>query len=244
MIWLIGHLWPFMLLAAVLGAVLTTVFSTRTVTVERWVATPAAAPDESEDPAEARLEEPAPSAAGAGTRTEPSSPFPVAVSAGEPAPWEQEELWSRPAKLASPSAARGQVDEWDDAAQNWRSWADEASGKAPTPTDVVADGDRAAGGPDRGAPRPSDRDLFAADRDLFAADRDAEQEDPFPHAAPVEAFRYDRPVDSPLPRSDEPFPFARPVEAASLPPTDPFPSFGAAAAEDDEQDARSADDRA
>ena len=44
------------------------------------------------------------------------------------APWEEEEAWSRPSKLAARSTARrGARDDGDDAATNWRSWADEAA---------------------------------------------------------------------------------------------------------------------
>ena len=221
MIWLAGQIWPFLLLAALLGAGLVLALSTRKVTVERWVFVREAQPettsdDEQDEPEQQEKAEKKPAA----QEEAPASPFPVAAAVGEPAPWEQEELWSRPAKVVSSGTSRGPKDEWADAAQNWRSWADEATGK-----DQDAPEDEGRDSEDDGwrPAQPSE-----ADRDLFAADREAEtSNDPFPHAKPVEAtFRYDEPVDTPLPRSDTPFPFAQPVDATPLPPTDPFPPFG------------------
>ena len=230
MIWLAGQVWPFLLLAAALGAVLVVALSTRRVTVERWVTAPV----------HERVDEPLPDVPAEVEATEApakpvvepaASPFPtIAAAPDEPAPWEKEELWSRPVKPVSTASGRGPQDEWADAAQNWRTWADEATGRAQedeepeTPTEPDA---------------WRRREVSSQDHDLFAADRDAEtHQDPFPHAEPLEAssFRYDQPVDTPLPRSQDPFPFATPVEAPSaLPPTDPFPAFAGSPAVDEPQ---------
>ena len=72
------------------------------------------------------------------------------------APWEEEEAWSRPSKLAARSTVRrGARDEWDDAASNWRSWADEAADRV----DADGDAESPAGEP------VSDHELFARDRE-------------------------------------------------------------------------------
>jgi hypothetical protein len=106
---------------------------------------------------------------------QPDSPFPVA--AGGPAPWEEEELWSRPARVAAGGQARRPKDEWAEAAENWRSWADEATGRGFSGVGLSGE-----------ALDPVDRDLFAADREPTGGLEEApEEDDPFPYARPVEA---------------------------------------------------------
>jgi hypothetical protein len=125
MSWLVTQLWPWMLLSAALGAVVTTALSTTRVTVERWVEvaeTPAPSVPSTPDPTPVvEVEEPA-------APPEPASPFPALPGASEERPWEAEELWSKPARLAGPGdrKRRTSPDEWSEAASSWRTWAEEA----------------------------------------------------------------------------------------------------------------------
>lgn len=187
MSWLVSQLWPLLALAAALGAVCTALLMTTRVRVERWVRQEPVAP------------RPFPVlGAGAAASAPPvreealvvaagSSPFPPLAGHGpDERPWEAEELWSRPARLAVGSGRRRtSSDEWSKAAASWRSWADEATGRAYV---------------DPGAPVDDD-DLFAADREAerregqcaVLPDRfggtpsDEVAEDDFPYARPVEA---------------------------------------------------------
>lgn len=168
MSWLIGQVWPLLVLAAALGAVCTAVLMTTRVKVERWVS---AAPVERAFPVLGEVS--APEAAKpqpAAPAVRPSSPFPpLAGHAPDERPWEAEELWSRPARLAVGSGQRrSSKDEWTEAAANWRTWADEAAGRTFVDAEAAVDDD----------------DLFAADRE---AERLAVGEDDFPFARPVEA---------------------------------------------------------
>ncbi|QIK66104.1 hypothetical protein G7072_06880 [Nocardioides sp. HDW12B] len=205
MTWLLGQLWSFLLLSALLGAATVVVWSVRRESVEVWEDVPVAPPvvePEASDPADDE-EQPTPTAVGTPLPVDaddPSSPFPVSTADG-PAPWEAEELWSRPARLGAGGEPRRPKDEWTEAAENWRSWADEATGRGYAAADDTTSS--------------RDRDLFAADRDLFAADRDEEQ--PAAAAGPAtEPSGYDEPVEVfPGMGAQEPdvFPYARPVEA-------------------------------
>ena len=164
MTWLLGQLWPFLLLSALLGAATVVVLGVRRESVEVWEDVPVAPPPAQPDVPEDATEEDAPAPTTVGTPVpvdadDPSTPFPVAAADG-PAPWEAEELWSRPARLGAGGEPRRPKDEWTEAAENWRSWADEATGRGYAGVDD--------------ATSARDRDLFAADRDLFAADRDEE----------------------------------------------------------------------
>lgn len=102
MTWLIGELWPSLVLAAVLGAVATVLLMTTRVSVERWVREEAE-PSVRPFPVLGGLAAPAePEVTSAtGVLAGPSSPFPP-LAGHDPGdrPWEAEELWSRPARLA------------------------------------------------------------------------------------------------------------------------------------------------
>ncbi len=224
MTWLLGQLWPILVLSALLGAATVVVWGVRRESVEVWEDVPVPPPAARPDPSDAGSDEaaePLPTTVGTPLPVDaddPSTPFPVSTADG-PAPWEAEELWSRPARVGAGGEPRRSKDEWTEAAENWRSWADEATG-------------RGYGGVDD-AVATRDRDLFAADRDLFAADRD--QEPPEGHAAgtapratpatgpatpatgpATEPTTYDEPVEVfPGRGAQEPeaFPYARPVEA-------------------------------
>src|SRR5688500_12456591 len=119
MTWLVQEIWLWMVLSGLAGAVLTGFFSTTEVKTERWVPTPV--------PAEPQVEEaPAPVAVATGPVEEEafSSPFPEFQATSGPRPWEEEELWTRPARAAAtPVAPTADDDEWDAAADSWRSWA-------------------------------------------------------------------------------------------------------------------------
>lgn len=194
MTWLAVQLWPFLALAAVLGALVTVVLMTTRVSVERWErndAQPAVRPfPVLADVAAAA----APQADAADRRAaRSSSPFPpLAGHDPDDRPWEAEELWSRPARLAvSAGQRRTSNDEWSEAAENWRTWADEATGRAYVDTGASA----------------TDDDLFAADRE---AERLGHARAPLFPGSPrqVAADGFDGGLDD-----EDDFPFARPVEA-------------------------------
>ncbi len=118
MTWLVTQVWPWMLLTALLGAVLTALATTTRVTTQRWVAHDTA--EERSDGADGldltghvRFTVTGSSTGGTTHRGQPAreplaggvaggvggSPFPALP--GHDAsyrPWEQEELWSGPAK--------------------------------------------------------------------------------------------------------------------------------------------------
>jgi hypothetical protein len=178
MSWLVGQVWPWMLLAWVLGAVVTTVSMTTRVTVEKWVELPA----EPADPPFVHASEPAPTAVVEQPTPQPASASPFPSLPGSPGqrPWEAEELWSRPARIAEPAGGAHRFrphepDEWSEAASSWRSWAEEAVNG--TASEAPADGDTRAVGRE---PRPIG---------LVPAP----EEDPFPYARPVEASGYSTP---------------------------------------------------
>jgi hypothetical protein len=193
-IWLAGQLWPLLLLSAFLGAACVAIWGQRRVTVEEWAEVPvvpagepapvpAAEETESAENTENTentevTEDPTPPSVTAPVAVDaddPTSPFPVA--AGERAPWEEEELWSRPARVGAGGQARRPKDEWTEAAENWRSWADEATGRGFSGTGLGTE-----------ALDPADRDLFAADREPTSAPGAGPDDgDPFPYARPVEA---------------------------------------------------------
>lgn len=216
MIWLAGQLWPLLLASFLLGAATVVLWGQRRESREVWEDVPVPVPP-------AAVE--APGAASEGDRADgegaaptadastgvpvpidaddPSSPFPVAATGGA-SPWEADELWSRPARVGAQGESRRPKDEWAEAAENWRSWADEATGRGfagvPTGDDPVS---------------ARDRDLFAADREVDAprpagaaggASRPSETGDD----EPVEVFPA-HPADSGT--EDDVFPYARPVEA-------------------------------
>ena len=225
MIWLSGQLWPLLLGSFLLGAATVALWGQRRESREVWEDVPVPAPPAVEVPGAGTSD------AGAGgpdghaataapaaptgvpvpiDADDPSSPFPVAATGG-PAPWEADELWSRPARVGAHGESRRPKDEWAEAAENWRSWADEATGRG------------FGGAPVGGDP------VSARDRDLFAADRAVEA--PPGHAAGGTAATlsgrpeagddtgHDEPVDvfPPHPTDadseDDVFPYARPVEA-------------------------------
>ncbi len=214
-------------LAFVVGLISGAVSSLKRVVVERWEEIPVA-----NAPVTETEVEPQPSDPTADEVTEESessvdlvSPFPVLEGSAVPTPWEQEEAWSRPSKVAERSTARrGARDNWDDAASNWRSWADEATNR---PSEA-ADADRTGAADDWGDGPTNDDDLFARDReqedgegrvsdeDLFAGDRQAHASSPFA-ASPV----------SPVSRDAEGNPNEIPVDAGS-----PFAGLGGVAGDD------------
>jgi hypothetical protein len=184
-IWLAGQLWPLLLLSALLGAACVAVWGQRRVTVEEWAEVPVVparerAPVPAAEKAENTevTEDATPTSVTAPVPVDaddPTSPFPVA--AGEPAPWEEEELWSRPARVGAGGQGRRPKDEWTEAAENWRSWADEATGRGFSGTGLGTD-----------ALDPADRDLFASDREPTSTPgAGPDDADPFPYARPVEA---------------------------------------------------------
>lgn len=133
MIWLVTQLWPWLLLAAGLGAAVTA------LAVLTRVPVPAPAAGNGDEPRAVEPWDEAPPAEG--PADEPTaalrpmaSPFPVlAGHAPDDRPWEAEELWSRPARLAAGTHRATTADEWSDAAQNWRGWAQEATGAERAP---------------------------------------------------------------------------------------------------------------
>jgi hypothetical protein len=199
MSWLLAQVWVWMLAAGAAGAALTTWSMTTRVTVEKWVEERrepvVGAPGPTSPVAPVAEEPPAPAAPPAdqdAAATAPGSPFPVLPGAPEERPWEAEELWSRPARLAEPTGKhRARTDEWSDAATNWRSWAEEATGRGPSAPPAVA-----------------------GDDDLFAADREAERLGLEAGVFPV-SLEPREPQPHP---GDDPFPYARPVEAADYTP--------------------------
>ena len=223
MIWLAGQLWPLLLTSFLLGAATVVVWGQRRESVEVWEVVPVAPPGSRDDgPQGAADPDPDPASGATGAASvgapvpidadDPASPFPVAATDG-PAPWEADELWSRPARVGAQAEARRPKDEWAEAADNWRSWADEATG-------------RGFGG----APSGNDP-VSARDRDLFAADREVEP--PILGTGPADGATApvvdgpgtgdDAGSDDPLDvfptgpdgagRDEDVFPFARPVEA-------------------------------
>ena len=240
MMWLTQQMTMWLALAFALGFVTSLAVTVRRVTVQRWVEVPpepVAAPVAAEDAdgeSTVVAEDPAETA-------EPPSPFPTLEGASEPAPWEQEELWSRPASRTATASTEGTVrarstkepaDEWDEAATNWRTWADEAAGRAraeqhssegpleDSDEEWAATDDVWGAGGERDSARPSDDELFARDRaagapseslpsdeELFAGDRTAPVEEP---PAATSVGRDDRPAPwepAPFPSGDDsPFP--------------------------------------
>jgi hypothetical protein len=215
MSWLVGQLWPWMLVSMALGSVLTTLLATRREKVERWVL------DEPADPAAQQVDvvdviaaaTTVPVAAPA-LRAASTSPFPeFRGEAAGPRPWEEEELWSRPVRRAATHAKGPTADEkWDDAADNWRTWAEAATGQAAERGAALA----AVAGP------LSDEELFAQARSethLDDADRDDDTDDDIDHpgartGGPIDDyddFPHDEPVDVPV----------RTAEVRLLPPYGP-----------------------
>lgn len=220
MIWLAGQLWPLLLGSFLLGAATVVLWGQRRETREVWEDVPVPAPAAVEAPGEGSEDERPDSEGAAPTAPaptgvpvpidadDPTSPFPVTATDGA-STWEADELWSRPARVAARGESRRPKDEWADAAENWRSWADEATG-------------RGFGGAPVG-----DDPVSARDRDLFAADREVEGPGPGGGSAaplsggpetgddgardePVDVFPA-HPGDSDT--EDDVFPHARPVEA-------------------------------
>jgi hypothetical protein len=187
--WLIGEVWPWMLLAAACGALTTVALMTTRVTVERWVEllveppTPADAVN-----APGSTEDSGPTAAPVAD----TSPFPALPGAPDERPWEAEELWSRPARLTEPAGGRRRegADAWSEAAASWRTWAQEAASERPVP----ADGDDGLFEADREAERRGRGVLVPAPDRGPAALRPPLDDDPFPYARPVEASEYTPPV--------------------------------------------------
>lgn len=221
MIWLAGQLWPLLLASFLLGAATVVLWGQRRESREVWEDVPVPVPPAAVDAPSAGSEDDRPAAEGAAQPAgapngvpvpidadDPSSPFPVAASGGA-SPWEAEELWSRPARVGAHGESRRPKDEWTEAAENWRSWADEATG-------------RGFGGAPVG-----DDPVSARDRDLFAADREVEAPGPGEgSAAPLSGrpeigddTARDEPVDvfpahpGDSDGTDDVFPYARPVEA-------------------------------
>lgn len=203
MTWLLGMLWPLLLASFALGAATVVLWGLRRESVEVWEDVPLPSPSATSSAglaggvtADGSRSLPSATAPGPIDTDDPDSPFPVAPTDG-PAPWEQEELWSRPARVSSSGEARQKKDEWATAAENWRSWADEATGRG------YGAGDRSGGD-----------DVSARDRALFAADREVEppqgQGGPGPDQPGDETFPADLTEST---EGDDPFPFARPVEA-------------------------------
>ena len=63
----------------------------------------------------------------------------TSASVGVGRPWEEEELWSRPVRRAATHAKGPSAEEkWDDAADNWRNWAEAATGQAAERAAAVA----------------------------------------------------------------------------------------------------------
>lgn len=157
MTWVAEQLWIWLVVSGVLGAAVTTWFSLGTTRRERWVTVP-------QDATLARDEEPlqvdapdvaerlmaathtaVPVGASAGRRAPtlwdedtplPEHPYPPYRGPGEDErPWENEELWSRPVRRAARVAAVA-ADEWDLAAESWRTWAEDAAVADPAPDET------------------------------------------------------------------------------------------------------------
>jgi hypothetical protein len=180
--WLAVELWPFLVLSAVVGFLVTVLSSVRRLKVRRVVVSVRdVVVDEPLGvvPAPGASVSPVPAAAGAESGT-PDSPFPVLPGlAGRP--WEAEEEWSRPVRRSGPvpstaPASGGWGDDWDDAAASWRDWADEAVGRS-----------RSLG--EEPAPAPAPSVPLVNPVPAGAIDTPSRYDDaPFPHAQPVEAF--------------------------------------------------------
>ena len=229
MIWLAGQIWPFLLLSALLGAGLVVAFST--TQGDRRAVGDRRPPRRARRRSIPTTDEPRATRGGAdrvgarGASRSPRRRSRSPLSGDAPAPWEQEELWSRPAKVVA--SRRPPADRRTSGPTRRRT-----GGPGPTrpparshdePAETDEDrGRRADGGRRAGQPNPADRDLFAADREAEVG-----TSDPFPHAAArSRRSATTSPSTRRCPARTTPFPFARPVEAAPLPPTDPFPPFG------------------
>src|SRR5690349_16083307 len=119
MIWLAEQMVLWLGLSFALGLVSAVAMTVRRVTTERWEEVPV------EPEAAARVEVSAAKAeageADAPADDEaPQSPFPTLEGAEDPAPWQQEEHWSRPARVSAHARGTGPSDEWEEAASNWR----------------------------------------------------------------------------------------------------------------------------
>lgn len=201
MIWLIGQIWPLLLASALAGATVVAFWGQRRVATQAWEDVPIAAEPEPDEPLEGAEED---HGGSLGTSVavdadDPDSPFPLAP--GQTPTWEAEELWSRPVQREAAGdrttrpRQRGRTsepdlpaDEWDEAAQHWRTWAAGATGRGYDAEAATESGNRLD---------PTDRDLFAADRGAsgdspsgggeasFAAP--GAENDDFPYARPVEA---------------------------------------------------------
>ena len=155
MIWLAQQMWLWLVLSALTGAALTTAMSLKKVTVERWVEQPGGAGREPRR----RWRRRPPRRRGPRTRRrtrrhadgEPfGAPFPEYRGAAmTPSPWEQQERWSKPARV-SPSHGGSPADEWSEAATSWRDWASEATGKPPRAKAGEPGPTRRQAGPGRG----------------------------------------------------------------------------------------------
>lgn len=192
MMWLAQHMLLWLGVSFGLGLVTAVVATVRRVSVDRWEEVPVGpevvAPATGEAEAAETSEEPVPGSAA------PESPFPMLEGADDPAPWVQQEQWSRAAKLSDrTTGGRGPSNEWEEAASNWRTWAEEAAGR--DSVDSAHSGDSAGAAADDESfesdptsRRVPDEELFARDReppertqpddhDLFAADRRSEPEE-------------------------------------------------------------------
>ncbi len=150
MMWLAQHMVLWLGLSFVLGLVTSVAATVRRVNFDRWEEVPAepeaVAPEADETPDEETTEAPQ-------TESVVQSPFPVLEGADDPAPWEQEEQWSRAARVSQrPAAKREPSDEWEEAASNWRTWAEEAAAGH-----EVAAGETADASGCRGCRRPGER---------------------------------------------------------------------------------------
>ncbi len=206
MIWLALQLWPWLVLAALVGAATTYHFSIAKVRSERFVETPVEVPEQLTPAAKVEVDTAPPQsneAQDASSDVEFESPFPV-LSSDDPAPWQEEELWSKPARVsAEPNRSR---DEWSEAATNWRDWADAAAGKhVDADSEDELNGDSEIEPPvlaevtTRAKARPEDWDMFAADREIDGGpDTDGpESDEDAPAAAdPFADYQPPRPVEA------------------------------------------------
>ncbi|GAA1925707.1 hypothetical protein GCM10009815_20340 [Nocardioides marmoribigeumensis] len=173
MTWVAQELAPWLVLAFVLGVVAGAALSLTRVSVEKWVEVPLPPAPEPET----AEEDTTPATPVVETGTAPEEPvFPTL----EDGAWEQEEAWSRPVRpVRASTQSSAHKDEWDDAAANWRTWADEAAGREasatdePEPREPLPGGDRRVAG---AAPAPPSSPARSS------AEPSSAEPDPFPTA--------------------------------------------------------------
>ncbi len=192
MTWVAQELTTWLFLAFALGVLAGVLLSLTRVTVEKWVEVPVEAAPEPDTATSETAEAEAPVDTGPEPEAEPVFP----LLEGEEAPWQHQEAWSRPATpVRSSHAGARELDEWDDAAANWRTWADEATGRESQPEEPLPGGGRRVAGGSPVAEPPPAYEAPPVAEDPFPG---APEPDPFPVAPRRDAAAFDRVPDEDL----------------------------------------------